>query len=257
MNYVKKPTRWTLTTAQQASSNSHGTVRDLIRFYLLWQFAAFLSPILFLLFGYGILPDEFFPLTRPYFTVISALLVLIFVIWYLKRFTRMRGIAFRERFYLDMDGKLSARAICFGIVTFFLSLYHIYSFQAVGIPVKPNFHHRYGLFLAALFICLIIAPCEEELAVRGFAYPILRDRYGVMVGIIICSLLFSLLHIFNYFTVLSISNISIYASTIYFLNYMLFGILYNIVLEVEGDLKWCIFFHWLSALFIFSIAFIM
>jgi membrane protease YdiL (CAAX protease family) len=123
----------------------------------------------------------------------------------------------------------------------------------VGIPVAINIYGRFNLFVGIFFNSLVIGPFEEELAMRGFAYPIFKNRYGIADGIIICSIIFSLLHVLTYYTILSISGFSLLGSAIYFLNYMLFGVFYNIILEIEGDLKWCVFFHFLSALFIISI----
>jgi membrane protease YdiL (CAAX protease family) len=50
------------------------------------------------------------------------------------------------------------------------------------------------LAFLGFFMC-IVAPITEELIFRGLMYPWLRQRWGVAVGIIVSSLLFSAVHL--------------------------------------------------------------
>ncbi|MBE3581502.1 MAG: CPBP family intramembrane metalloprotease [Thermoanaerobacteraceae bacterium] len=48
--------------------------------------------------------------------------------------------------------------------------------------------------LVPLFLGAFLAPLTEELYFRGFLYPILKARYGLLAGQILSSLVFALLH---------------------------------------------------------------
>ncbi|NIM08754.1 MAG: CPBP family intramembrane metalloprotease, partial [Planctomycetales bacterium] len=43
-------------------------------------------------------------------------------------------------------------------------------------------------------IAVAVAPVAEEVLFRGFAYPALKQRYGMWRGLVIVSLLFAVVH---------------------------------------------------------------
>ncbi|HBT46255.1 MAG TPA: hypothetical protein DEA73_00005 [Peptococcaceae bacterium] len=48
--------------------------------------------------------------------------------------------------------------------------------------------------LVPLFLGALLAPVTEELYFRGFLYPLLKARYGLLAGQVLSSLVFALLH---------------------------------------------------------------
>jgi membrane protease YdiL (CAAX protease family) len=45
-----------------------------------------------------------------------------------------------------------------------------------------------------LFSAVVVAPLAEEVVFRGFIFPSVRDRWGLVAGILVSSLLFGLMH---------------------------------------------------------------
>ena len=62
-----------------------------------------------------------------------------------------------------------------------------------SLPIDEFFRNRTSAWLMAAFGTLL-APLVEELFFRGFLYPVLRRRVGVMLGTAITALLFALIH---------------------------------------------------------------
>jgi CAAX protease family protein len=61
------------------------------------------------------------------------------------------------------------------------------------LPIDEYFRNATDAWLMALFGSLL-APVVEELFFRGFLYPVLRRRIGIVAGVAITSLLFALIH---------------------------------------------------------------
>lgn len=55
---------------------------------------------------------------------------------------------------------------------------------------------EYVVFLIPI---LILTPIAEEIYMRGFVYTILRERYGVVAGVVVSSLLFAAFHMSPWF----------------------------------------------------------
>ena len=62
-----------------------------------------------------------------------------------------------------------------------------------SLPIDEFFRDRKSAWLMAGFGTLL-APLVEELFFRGFLYPVLRRRVGVVVGTAVTALLFALIH---------------------------------------------------------------
>lgn len=88
-----------------------------------------------------------------------------------------------------------------GQITAFVGI-AVYSLliNAVGVEVpkqldKTDFGASpVGLALAVLVV-VILAPLGEELFFRGFVYPALRERWGVLWGMVASSAMFALFHV--------------------------------------------------------------
>jgi len=70
--------------------------------------------------------------------------------------------------------------------------------QALGWPGQPDLAPLFGqgsigLVLVAVTVGLI-APLAEEIFFRGFVFPVLRERWGLGLGIVLNAALFALLH---------------------------------------------------------------
>jgi len=61
------------------------------------------------------------------------------------------------------------------------------------LPIDEFFRNQASAWLMAAFGTLL-APLVEELFFRGFLYPVLRRRIGVLSGTVVTALLFALIH---------------------------------------------------------------
>jgi len=76
-------------------------------------------------------------------------------------------------------------------------------------PFSELLRRPYSLFLIAAF-SVTLGPLMEELFFRGFLYPVLRRRFGVLTGVLVTALGFGLVHAAQYgYSWLSISLIFI------------------------------------------------
>ncbi len=88
------------------------------------------------------------------------------------------------------------------------------------------------LYLLVAFLCVMIQSGAEEILTRGYMLGAMRERYGVWVAVIVNSLFFGLLHLFNTgITVLSMLNI------------VLIGFALSLVVYFRGSLWMAIAIH--------------
>lgn len=83
-----------------------------------------------------------------------------------------------------------------------------------------------------LVLTLIVAPCVEELLMRGFAYPLFKKvfvdkRVGAVVSAMLVAFIFAALH----------------GTLTHFIPTFMFGLFLGMVREYTGQLRWCIAFH--------------
>jgi len=90
----------------------------------------------------------------------------------------------------------------------------------------PN-HIADPIFPLLFFTVVILVPVSEEILFRGMAYTTLKDRFGVHGGILLSTLLFSLLH----------------QMVFYFVPIFLMGLAFAYVYERTGSLLPSIFSH--------------
>ncbi len=145
------------------------------------------------------------------FDVVSILSYFILIAAVLLFFT-FRGIPWR-RLGFDWDHLghhlvltlkyLVILAILFGIIAFLRfngfieqdKIFRSYSLSSVG-----------GFLYIFQFILLVfVAPVSEEIFYRGFIYPVVRNRLGILVGIIVTSLFFALVHASSFLLLFSLS----------------------------------------------------
>lgn len=94
----------------------------------------------------------------------------------------------------------------------------------------------------ALFLTLIAAPVSEEILMRGVVMSCLRQRFGVVPGIIISGMIFAILH---------------GTLTHLYIGFVL-GVVFGIIYAKTGSLLLCIFSHVgcnLLTLFLYGVSF--
>jgi membrane protease YdiL (CAAX protease family) len=120
---------------------------------------------------------------------------------------RQRGIDWRR--VIGLRGISPAKSIGFGAVCFLAVLpplaiaFAVYSrfCQLVGIKEKPqdiadilaNSNSVAVVILIAAF-AITIAPVFEEFFFRGFAYPVLKQRWGAWKALMVVSMVFAAIH---------------------------------------------------------------
>lgn len=232
------------TQCVQDAINS-GRVLDILKVYVGWYFVRVLCALLLLRvvsFAFPAPEVRARNLILPYLSPTCDVVALVFVILYLKRFCRRRGIALSERFRLINPISFQRPSLfCYTFCATLLVLSGRVALYMVGIhPSAYIEEYQKGfssVFLVGSVITLVVAPVTEELIWRGFAYPIIRERIGISWGIVITSLAFTAVH----FT--KIRSFPLAASPILILHFFLFGALLNIIYEREENLKYSILFH--------------
>jgi uncharacterized protein len=92
-------------------------------------------------------------------------------------------------------------------VAFLIVEWQLKRFMPRETPFSELLRRPYSLFLIAAF-SITLGPLMEELFFRGFLYPVLRRRFGVLTGVLVTALGFGLVHAAQYgYSWLSISLI--------------------------------------------------
>jgi uncharacterized protein len=132
-----------------------------------------------------------FLLSGPYYGLIEACFILIFLLIY-----KPAQLFIKNIFYISPLKKLKTYIY---IGTGFLS---IIIFQYISINYlqfeghsEPDIYNM-NIFnlLVSLIVISIITPVKEEIIYRGILFKFFTGRYNVIVGIIISSAIFGLLH---------------------------------------------------------------
>lgn len=82
--------------------------------------------------------------------------------------------------------------ICFGVYTYLRSRGFIG--QEKIIRAYPISSIGGAIHLFQFILLVIVAPISEEIFYRGFLYPVVRNKTGVIAGILLVSLFFALVH---------------------------------------------------------------
>jgi len=62
-----------------------------------------------------------------------------------------------------------------------------------------------ALHFFQFLLLVIIAPICEEIFYRGFIFPVIRNRTGILIGIVLTSLFFALVHVQSFMVLFSLS----------------------------------------------------
>lgn len=99
--------------------------------------------------------------------------------------------------------------------------------------IQLNFTHGSPLFLLTLFVCVFLQSSAEEIAIRGFLFlKLLKRSKDPVLAMLISSLLFAALHIFND----SITPLG-------FINLFLLGMAVSLIFYQTGNLWAAFAFH--------------
>jgi membrane protease YdiL (CAAX protease family) len=126
----------------------------------------------------------------------------------LKSFKVFQAMRYIAGYYLILLGLLFALAV-------------VATSLGVQVPSTPNNESGgtgmlrvMGSFWLTLLLTVIVAPIVEELVFRGVLFPAIRKRYGLFVGIVASSLIFTLVHI-NPIQMISVLPLGIYLAIMY------------------------------------------
>ena len=105
------------------------------------------------------------------------------------------------------------RGLVVGLIMFTAVIGFLALFDAVitETPLAGRFSLTAVAGALLIFCGWMIQGAAEELLARGFLLPVLGTRWGPLVGVIVSSLFFALLHLANpYISVLSLLNLTLF-----------------------------------------------
>ncbi len=88
---------------------------------------------------------------------------------------------------------MTVLAILFGVFAFLRA--HGFIEQGKVIHAYPLSSIGGALYFFQFFLLVVVAPVSEEIFYRGFIYPVVRNRIGILKGILLTSLFFALVHV--------------------------------------------------------------
>jgi len=190
-------------------------VRDV--FYILLLYFVILSIFLFIeakLFGKGVLEDTnlspgMLILEDFVDAIIFTFLPVLFVIKLYGSNLEEIGISFRKFAKNLLSGLIFGALLWVGVSICDMIAKNIFG----EFPVHPyirklEMSDSPMTYFAVLTSIIILGPISEEVYFRGFAYTVLKKRYGKSIGIILSSFLFAAVH-FNLYWIIQIFLIGV------------------------------------------------
>lgn len=139
---------------------------------------------------------------------------ILLVIWYfgIKKYQgNLSDLGFRKFNLLTLAKQLAFWLPLFILLVFLYSLamksifhYEVPVHESVSMLLKQKV-----MLPMIIFLVSILGPFCEEILFRGFIYTALRKRLGIYIGIIVSSLIFTLVHSFEYAGLLALFPIFI------------------------------------------------
>ncbi len=150
--------------------------------------------------------------------------------------TRMKRYSFREMLGWDMNGF----KVWHGVLIFIAFYGVAVGLTAVFGDVDNDFEKmirssRAAVFLVAFF-ATVTAPLVEEVVYRGLLYSAFQRRFGMVLGVIFVTLIFTAVHVPQY----SQANVPDYATVI---TLLLLSLALTLVRVWTGNLLPCIVLH--------------
>lgn len=175
-------------------------------------------------FGWAFLPEEgleeaglFSPVLIT--TQALSLLIIIYILW---RYLKKKGLSLAA---IGLK-PVSVKTILKHVSGYYLLLFILFIalvFIAVQIGWEPEETEEpaglesylfIGGFLANFLLAVILAPIGEELVFRGVLFKALRNKWGVFWGVLLSSVIFSLVHL-DLMQMLSTFPLGIYTAISY------------------------------------------
>jgi len=163
-------------------------------------------------------------LIKPLFVYLLFDIVSIFICFYiLKRMMTKYKDGWALLFRSSLNRKYLILSIVIGLLLgLFNSLFYSYRF-----PNTAAIPYERVTFYVLLLYGILIAPVTEEVWFRSFVFRGIRNKYGVLVGLIGSVLLFLLWHLSNFQA----------------LNVVIFGFVVTIFYETTDSLYGCMVIH--------------
>jgi len=186
-------------------------------FYILLLYFVILSIFLFIeakVFGKGVLEDTnlspaMLILEDFVDAIIFTFLPVLFVIKLYGSNLEEIGISFRKFAKNLLSGLMFGALLWVGISICDMIAKNIFGeFPAHPYIRKLEMSDSPMTYFAVLTSIIILGPISEEVYFRGFAYTVLKKRYGKSIGIILSSLLFAAVH-FNLYWIIQIFLIGV------------------------------------------------
>lgn len=176
--------------------------------------------------------------------IIAGAVILYFVLVKYREKLSSLGIAF-ESFYKNVLSGIAAYIFIMPILILVLIVSMLF-LDAIGYkpPTQPVFdmffeEKRSSVILFLTIFVSILGPIIEEIFFRGFLYNAVKKRFGVLLGVLLSGVLFSMLH----------TNI------VGFLPIMILGVLMAFLYEITGSLIASVSIHILHNSIIVSFVF--
>ena len=106
-------------------------------------------------------------------------------------------VRFWQAIRWNWKGSATLKLLGLGVLTVALDLLSRYLPMPKTTPFDQFFAHPRDAYLMAAF-AVTVGPLMEELFFRGFLYPVLALRTGVVAGVLLTSLPFGLIHYLQY-----------------------------------------------------------
>jgi len=176
---------------------------DVLRILLMGAIALFVSMIVLLVTAPGatLRARANAVVAQPELQILGQMAAYIVVLGYMYILvTRERG---RPRFWqaIHWNWPRAIQWYLFGGVVlqaaFLIIEWQLKRFMPRETPFSELLRRPYSLLLIAAF-SITLGPLMEELFFRGFLYPVLRRRFGVLTGVLVTALGFGLIHAAQY-----------------------------------------------------------
>jgi len=178
-------------------------IMDVVRVVIIVMFSGYmlaaLGPIIFKPFHFNMDVNLLMMLATFFIDITAGIVILYFVLVKYREKLSSLGIAVAG-FYKNILSGITAYMFILPILVVVLIL-SMLLLDAIGykLPPQPVFdiffeEKRSNVVLFLTIFVSILGPIIEEIFFRGFLYSAIKKRFGIIVGVLLSSALFSMLH---------------------------------------------------------------